>query len=208
MTRTWRYLRNTAAALGFLFVLVTVTPVDFWWATKLAGSWNDPEGDVLVVLTGSGLEDGTLGMSSYWRAVYALRFYKQEHFKEILITGGSSEGLSMAESMRNFLVAQGVPTEAVRLDTVSVNTRSSAENVVQILKSERRYQSQRVVLMTSDYHMYRSDRAFQKAGLRLLPRPIPDIRKRYSSPLERWGLLLELLQESAKIVYYRVHGWI
>jgi hypothetical protein len=56
--------------------------------------------------------------------------------------------------------------------------------------------------------MFRAHRAFTKAGLQIEPRPIPDIRKRWSYKLRRWTLVLELCQESAKIAYYRWKGWI
>jgi hypothetical protein len=39
---TFRMLRGCLAALGLLFVVVTLTPLDSWWATRLAGPWDDP----------------------------------------------------------------------------------------------------------------------------------------------------------------------
>jgi uncharacterized SAM-binding protein YcdF (DUF218 family) len=203
-----RWFLRFAATLGVVFLAVTLSPVVFWWATALAGPWNDPSGDVLIVLTGSGLEDGTLGMSSYWRGVYVLRFFKNENFNQVLISG-TGPGVPAAVEMRNFVVAQGVPAAAVRVETASQSTRESALNIARILREEpQRYAGQRLILMTSDYHMFRSHRAFQKAGVTVEPRPIPDVRKRYSSPLNRWGLFLELSAESGKIVYYWAHGWI
>lgn len=35
-----------------------------------------------------------------------------------------------------------------------------------------------VVLLTSDYHMFRARRMFEKAGLKVVPMPIPDGLKR------------------------------
>jgi uncharacterized SAM-binding protein YcdF (DUF218 family) len=189
--------------------VATFTPITYWAATYLAGPWNDPHGDVLIVLTGSSMEDGIIGMSSYWRAVYALRFYKAGDYREILITGGGSEQEPIATTMRNFIVAQGVPAEAVRVEVASKSTRDSATYVAKMLAADPdHYRNQRLVLMTSDYHMSRSHKVFEAAGVHVEPRPIPDIRKRYAGPLERWTLSLELMQECAKIVYYKARGWI
>jgi uncharacterized SAM-binding protein YcdF (DUF218 family) len=67
---------------------------------------------------------------------------------------------------------------------------------------------ERKVLLTSDYHMFRAFRAFQKAGLNVLSRPIPDARKRAARWLYRWWVFLDLSSETMKIVYYRARGWI
>jgi uncharacterized SAM-binding protein YcdF (DUF218 family) len=202
-----RWFIRSMAAIGIVFLVVTFSPLVYWWATALAGPWNDPPGDVLIVLTGSGLEDGTLGMSSYWRAVNVLLILRNEQFREVLITGGGDG--KPAESMRRFIVAQGVPAGIVRLENRSTTTRESAINVAALVAAgTERYRDSRLVLVTSDYHMYRSHRAFQKAGVTVAPRPIPDIRKRYSSYLQRWGMFQELLLETAKIGYYWIRGWI
>lgn len=204
-----RWSVRALAALGLLFLLVTFTPVTFWWATMLAGPWNDPQGDVLIVMTGSDLDDGILGESSYWRAVYALVFYRERPFSEVLITGGGGQQIPVSASMRDFIVAQGVPAGVVRIESASHSTHESAVNVTRIVQSEpERYRNRRLVLMTSDYHMFRTHRAFQKAGLEVEPRPFPDIRKRYGSRLNRWGLFVELLLENTKIGYYWWQGWI
>jgi uncharacterized SAM-binding protein YcdF (DUF218 family) len=198
-----RWLIRLTSALGFAFLVITFTPIDYWWATRLAGSWNDPQGEVLVVLTGSMLDDGTIGVSSYWRALYAARVFQQEHFKEMIISGGGPDIPSSAP-MRDFVVSQGVPRESVRLEAAALSTRDSAVNVAAILRNDPR----RAVLLTSDYHMFRSSRAFRRAGAAILPRPIPDARKRYGSPLNRWEIAIELAQETAKIAYYWVRRWI
>jgi hypothetical protein len=56
--------------------------------------------------------------------------------------------------------------------------------------------------------MYRAQRAFKKAGLDVLPRPFPDVRKRAQAPLGRWEAFLDLTKETAKIAYYYLRGWI
>src|SRR5215813_5065330 len=62
----FRLLYSGLAGLGLLVVLVTMTPLVSWWAGALAGPWEDPAGDVLIVLGGSLLADGVMGPSSYW----------------------------------------------------------------------------------------------------------------------------------------------
>ena len=190
--------------LGFLFLLVTLTPLDYWWATALAGPWRDPSGDVLIVLGGSMLDNGTIGGSSYWRSVYAVRAWKEGGFHEVVLSGGGSEKTPVAEAMRNFLECQGVPGAAIHLETRSDSTLESALNTRELLI---RLQG-RKVLLTSDYHMFRARRVFRKVGLEVEPRPYPDVRKRASRWIGRWPAFLDLVLETIKIGYYYARHWI
>jgi hypothetical protein len=56
--------------------------------------------------------------------------------------------------------------------------------------------------------MYRAARAFRKVGIEVTSAPFPYVLKRTGAWTERWSLFLELVMETAKIVDYRVHGWI
>jgi uncharacterized SAM-binding protein YcdF (DUF218 family) len=201
--------RRLLIALGLLVLVVMLTPVTFWWATALAGPWDDPKGDLMIVLTGSMLDEHTIGTNSYWRAVYAARAFKEDGFEEILISGGNAEpgAIPAAVAMRDFVVFEGVPAERVRTETESGSTVESARNITRLLYGQ---QAKRLVLLSSDYHMYRAHRAFQKQGLRVLPRPIPDARKRYGSFYSgsRWAVFLDVAGETAKILYYAARGWI
>jgi uncharacterized SAM-binding protein YcdF (DUF218 family) len=68
--------------------------------------------------------------------------------------------------------------------------------------------SGRKVLLTSDYHMYRAYWCFRRAGVDVIPRPVPEMLKRVSSWPTRWTAAIELSIETAKIVGYRFRGWI
>ena len=191
------------ASLGLLVVLVTVTPLTSWWAARLAGSWNSPKGDTLIVAAGSILGNGMIGDSSYWRAIYAALSYREGTFREVVVTGGGKPA-PIAIPIADYLVSQGVPRERIRLETRSQTTRENALNVTAMLAGT----SGRKVLLTSDYHMYRAYRTFRKAGLEVEPLPFPDAGKRGSFWQGRWPVFLDLAIESAKIVYYRARGWI
>lgn len=209
LSAVWRWFLRLVAGIGVAFLLTTFTPLVFWWATALAGPWDDPKGDVLIVLTGSVLDERTIGMNSYWRAVYAAHVFLDEHFQEIIISGGGEDSTSSAALMRDFIVAQGVPAAAVRLESASRDTRQSALFVAAQLRADApHYQNRRLVLLTSDYHLFRANRAFRLAGAGAAPRPIPDARKRAGAWLQRWTVFLELLVETAKIGYYWSRGWI
>ncbi len=186
-------LRKLLAAIGLVVVLTTITPLGYWYATLLAGPWDDPKGDVLIVLGGAVEDDGML------RSLYAVLAWREGGFRKIILSGRG-----ICQSMQAYLVTAGVPVDVIELENDSMSTHDNAIFVANRLREV----PGRKVLLTSDYHMFRAHRAFTKAGLQIEPRPIPDIRKRWSYKLRRWTLVLELCQESAKIAYYRWNGWI
>lgn len=204
MHRVGRWTVRVLAAIGFLFVLVTVTPIDRWWIGKLAGPWNDPKGDVLVVLGSDSVQD-VIGWSSYWRSVYAVRAWREGGFRDVVVCGGSVNGeVPVAERMREFMVSQGIPAAAIRVEGASHSTRENALDTKAILETL----PGRKVLITSDYHMFRACRVFRKAGIAIEPRPFPDGGKEISDWRNRWPVFLGLCVEAVKTGYYFARGWI
>lgn len=199
-----RWIRGGLIAVGFIFVLVTVTPLVRWWARALAGDWTSPGGDILIVLGGSILDDGSIGQSSYWRSLYAARTFKEGGFRQVIITGGGTSATPIAAPMRDFIVCLGVPRDVVQVETGSSNTRENALLTSRLLASS----AGRKVLLTSDYHMFRAYRAFRKAGLDVAPRPLPEVTKAANCWLCRWQIFITLMTESSKIAYYYARGWI
>lgn len=205
ISRLRRLAKYIVLLTGAVFLLATLTPFDKWYARLLAGPWDDPQGDTLIVLGGSMLEDGLLGTSSYWRAVYAVRAWRQGGFRQIILAGDANPGhtpVSMA--MKEFLVAAGVPVEAIRLESKSRSTRENALFVKRMLEGD----TSRKVLLTSDYHMFRAYRAFRKEGVQVAPRPFPDAAKQANCVSCRWPVFVSLLMETGKIGYYLGRGWL
>ncbi len=204
MRRSGRYIVRALAAIGFLYVLATVTPIDRWWLRCLTGPWNDPKGEVLVVLGSDAVRD-VIGWSSYWRSVYAVRAWREGGFREVVVSGGSIHGdVPIAERMRDFLVSQGIPASSIRVENQSHSTRENALKSKAILD----VMPGRKILLTSDFHMFRAYRVFRKAGIAVEPRPLPDAAKHISAWQHRWPVFLDLCVETAKIGYYFVRGWI
>ena len=200
----YRVTFRLLAAVGALFVLATLTPIDYWWATALLGNWNEPPGDVLIVLGGSTIDHGIIGGSSYGRGVCAALYYRQEHYRQIVLSGGPPGSSSAALALRQFLVGQGVPDQVIHLEDASTTTRENALYTAELLKNT----PGRKLLLTSDYHMYRAARSFERAGLEVVTLPFPDVRKRVNSWRGRWPAFLDLVEETLKIGYYSARGWI
>ncbi len=196
----WRFILIATSALGFLFLTITFAPVLQPWIDMLSYQWTDSPGETLIILGGDASSGRILGLNSYWRAVYAVYEWRRGYFKLLVISGGDG----VAEAMRDFVVAQGIPSNAVRLETRAQNTHENALFVNDMLRST----PGRKVLLASDYHTYRAYHAFTKCGMQITPRPFPDAGKRINSLTMRWPVFLELIRETTKIVYYKWRGWI
>lgn len=202
--RLYRVVRAGLAGLGALVVVVTFTPLVSWWARALAGPWNDPCGDTLIVLSGAPASGGVIAESTYWRCAYAVRIYRQCGVKKIILTGGNrAGGTPVAVSMDEFVEAQGVARGSVVLETRSTSTRENALYTRGLVGEDAA-----AVLVTSDFHMFRARRVFEKLGIKVEPRPIPDVLKRASYWEGRWPAFLDLVAETVKIGYYGARGWI
>lgn len=195
--RAVRFLKRAAvsilAGIGVSLVIVTFTPILQWWTNALSGPWGEVGGGTLIVL-GSDSTGDLVGEHSYWRCVYAVWAWRGGAFQKVIVSG--------PPSMRDFLVAGGVAADHIQMETRSTNTRENA------VFAKALHRGGPVVLLTSDYHMFRAVRTFRKAGMEVTPDPIPDAGKRIQHLALRWEVFVSLVEESAKILYYRARGWI
>lgn len=206
IAKFWARFKAVSAFVVIALVLLYTTPLVPAVAQWLTGDWEDPKGDVLIVLGGSQLEDGTLGVESYWRCVYAWWDYRSFGFQHVLISGGRQPGSAtpVAKSMADFITSLGVPREKIMLEDESMSTHENALKTAAVLKGLRGTK----VLLTSDIHMRRAHAAFAKAGVQTVPAPIPDFRKRWQSWPGRWSCIWDTGIGLAKYGYYFVRGWV
>jgi uncharacterized SAM-binding protein YcdF (DUF218 family) len=181
-------------------VLVTATPLIRWYAQWLAGPWYEPKGDVLILLGADEANMGIVGAATYWRSLYAVLAWREGGFRSVVLSGGHG----IAESMRDFMVFHGVPADKIVVENQSTSTRENAIFTAAIVRG----MPGKKVLLTSDFHVYRAVRALRKAGVEVTPRPIPYALKRTNLWAERWPVFLEMAVETAKILDYRIRGWI
>jgi uncharacterized SAM-binding protein YcdF (DUF218 family) len=207
LSRLWRIFSTAAACFVLLMLLLYTTPIVPRLTQWLTGDWQDPKGDILIVLGGDQLGDGTLGIESYWRSVYAVRAFRPGGFQRIVVTGGHMGGkdsVSIARSMADFMIGLGIPREDITIEEESRSTRENALFTERLISGW----AGRKVLLSSDIHMRRAHATFAKAGLETVPVPIPDIGKRWSGWVNRWDCIWEVGVSLAKYAYYAMRGWI
>lgn len=99
------------------------------------------------------------------RVWHATRLFYESRAPLVLMSGGSdpeNSATSEAATMRRFMVDLGVPGEAMVLESRSRNTTQNAEYSSEILAEQG---VNRILLVTSAYHMPRAKRLFEAQGL-------------------------------------------
>ena len=197
---------SLCAAIGCLVIAITFLPVVPWTASVLAGDFAHPSGDVLVVLAHS-VEVLPVGIvldrGSYWLSEYAQTAYRQGNFRRIILTGGGNPGTPVAAIMADLLQSNDVPPDVIEVEVSSRNMREQAEGVRSMLGEHRGP----VVLLASDYQMFRAVRVFEKLGMTVKPLPLGDAAFRSEVLHDRWTVFLDLAREAGHIAKYWQRGW-
>ncbi len=178
--------------------------------------------DAGIVLGGMIAYDHTNIRPQFDRAVdrlmQAVTLYKDGKIRKILISGGSGSILESdaleAPILRDYLVKLGIPDSCILTEKYSKNTHENAvfsKHITDSLNKNGRY-----VLITSAFHMPRSMRCFQKAGINVTAYSAD----RYSGPrkfvfdhvfipniyaLDGWNVLLH---EWLGFLTYKISGYI
>src|SRR5690554_70848 len=103
------------------------------------------------------------------RVWHAARLFHASKAPLVLLTGGSDpehSATSEAEAMRRFMVDLGVPVQSILLEQQSRNTTQNAEHAAEILAEQS---VNRILLVTSAYHMPRAKALFEAHSLKVIP---------------------------------------
>lgn len=196
--------KTCAAVIGVAVLLIIFTPLVRVAAESLATDWYEGNGDVLVVLGGSMLINGTgpnatLGYNSYLRSVYAAWYLENHNFPVVIASGGDG----LAEAMAKFLEASGVPASSILLESRSHTTYENAVYVKALLKQHSLLGNKtRIVILTSDYHSWRASRVFKHQGMDVRVVPVPDVTKRSGSLPYRLDGFFTIAGELTKNLVY------
>lgn len=102
------------------------------------------------------------------RIFRAMELFRSKQIDTLIISGGAASitGKLRPESIyvRQYLIGQGIDSNRIYIDTISKNTFENGRETAKILKELRN--NRKVLLITSAFHMRRSQAVFQKAGIK------------------------------------------
>lgn len=152
------------------------------------------------------------------RILEATRLYHSGIVSNILITGGNASVQynqpPESEILHHFLIQMAVPDSIIIVERTARNTYENALYTADLLK-KMNIPNQKVLLITSAYHMYRSMACFNKQNIKVIPAPVdyyaPDVKTDIANllvpthtALNQWNILLH---EWFGILYYKLLGY-
>lgn len=119
--------------------------------------------DAIIVLGAQVKPDGELSLQLQWRLDAAAEAYEDSPCWIVTCGArGSNEPVEEAYAMRDYLIDQGVPADRILTDPDSFNTRQNIDHAVALLADK---DVDKVVVVTSDYHVPRALALAEDAGL-------------------------------------------
>ncbi len=211
LKRAYRVARQrTGAILVALlvgYIVVFHTPLVWTLAEPLKVEEPARAADAIVVFAGGAGESGQAGGGYQERVQQAVALYKNGHASHIVFSSGFVFAFKEAEVMRSLAVEQGVPAEAVVLETESKSTR---DNVVLSYDILRRQGWRRILLVSSPYHMRRATLVWQKLAPEVEVVAAPVLSSQFYT--RDGGPSLEQMRgiahEYAAIAWYWWKGWV
>jgi uncharacterized SAM-binding protein YcdF (DUF218 family) len=186
-------VRIAGGLLGLLVLYLAVTFVQVWWASRQDGA---VEAQAIVVL-GAAQYNGEPSPVYEARLDHAAELYEQGMADVIVTTGGRLEGdtTDEANAGAQYLIEQGVPDSALRLEVDGRNSWESLSASARFLRDEG---IDDVILVSDPYHSFRLGQIAGELGLDAHVSPTD------SSPQSGGSELRAMLRETAAVSVGRI----
>ena len=146
------------------------TPLLWWAAEPLKLSAPPEAADAIVVFAGGVGESGQAGGGYQERVKQAIDLYKAGYARSMVLSSGYVYSFREAEVMRALAVDNGVPASAIVLE---LRATSTYQNVVFVDDILRDHHWQKILLVSSPYHMRRATMVWRKLAPRVTVIPSP-----------------------------------
>lgn len=132
---------------------------------KAASEQPGPDADYIVVL-GAAVYGETPSITLEHRLEGALRYLEANPRTKAVVSGGQGAGedISEAECMRRYLTEHGIAEERILSEDMSTSTRENLAFSEAVIKTDGG-RTDRVVLVSSAYHLYRARRMAAAMGM-------------------------------------------
>ncbi|MBM6386682.1 MAG: YdcF family protein [Paenibacillus sp.] len=126
---------------------------------------NDPEQADYVIILGSGIKGRELSLTLKQRLDASLDYIRNHPQTPVIVSGGQGPGESIPEAlaMKNYLVEQGITPAQVIMEDKSTSTQENMAFSKKII-DEAGLEHPEIMIVTSDYHMFRSKYLAAKNG--------------------------------------------
>jgi uncharacterized SAM-binding protein YcdF (DUF218 family) len=206
-----------AFILSLIWIILFYTPALWFLSKPLKVSQIPQKSDAIVVFAGGVGESGQARQGYEERVVYAVELYKQGLADNLIFSSGYMYVFKEPLLMKALAISLGVPENAVILEDKARNTYENVDFVARILGKKG---WDKILLVSSPYHMRRASLVFNKVAknIRVDYTPIPKSifyshEDRNSYGRKNWKRInLEqikgIVHEYLGILYYWWRGYI
>lgn len=130
------------------------------------GCSRQPSEDATVIVLGCQVK-GERPSRMLTERIDAAYDWMEEHPQSVaIVSGGQGEGedISEAQCMRDELVKRGIPEDRILMEDKSTSTRENIAFSKKLIREKNL--SENVAVVTNEFHIYRSIRIAEKAGLK------------------------------------------
>lgn len=135
----------------------------------ISNSHPDPVVEVnYLIILGAGLNGEQLSLILSERMQKGLNYLEEHPKVKVVLSGGQGQGekISEAEGMRRFLVEHDIADERILIEDQATSTMENFRFSHEILVRQPGFQnSERVAVITNDFHLYRSKILARRNGL-------------------------------------------
>jgi len=156
--------------------------------------------DLIIVLGYPAKEDGTPTITLQSRLDHGISLFQNEKAPLIFFSGAAvANDIVEAESMHNYAISKGIPTEHILLDPKANNTIQNLHNAYQLVL-ERNFN--KVIIVSSAYHTRRANKIAASYDWDVQLAPVP-----YPGSIGYIGRIKAMVHECMAWVYYSWYGW-
>ncbi|WP_058912222.1 YdcF family protein [Entomohabitans teleogrylli] len=130
-----------------------------------------------AIVPGAGVNGNIPSPVFQGRLDHAVRLYRAGYVPRLILTGGYSPGqaVSDAQVARRYVLAQGVPAQAILIEQRSRITRENLHYARQLMQAQRLNSA---LIVSDPLHMKRTMLIAADSGIRAFSSPTPDTRYR------------------------------
>lgn len=148
--------------------------------------------DAIVVLSGGGISlthpiSKTIEWNDPDRFLAGINLYKANKSKRLIFTGGINPLVSDLPPEGDIYmmeaIALGIPEKDLFSTYPVSNTFEEAKAINKLLNTEIPASQNKIILVTSAFHMKRAKRVFERAGINVIPYPVDFKSKKILSSL-------------------------
>ena len=211
LRRVYRRTRSHSARIilgvAAAYLLAFQTNLLWWAAEPLREDRMPSAANAIVVFAGGVGESGQAGGGQQERLKQAIDLYNAGYSDRLVISSGFVYSFKEAESMRAVAIDQGIPADRIEIEPRARNTYENVAFVQQILD---RHRWNKILLVSSPYHMRRARMVWNKVApeITVIPSPPPNAQFYEHTRGATMAQIRGILWEYLAIAYYWWNDWL